>query len=224
MKLILFLMLLGLAGADASAFPPDSVKKAEKLRCPQEIRSVTKTNPLAMLWGPIPLTSEFKILQEFTTHPFQSLQVGFSVLRKSPFLLLFEDTLTAGTNDHYVVKGWRFQIAKRYYMQSTYYSPYGIYISPSFSISSAKISTELALRSGYFLKATHYNASILVGAQPILFDLIAVDVFGGLGIQDKIWQEHNVQQGIVKPLNLRDLGMMDWPVKITAGFSIGLAM
>lgn len=220
---LLFVISFHLQAAGQSEPESDSLAlKPVRSPSPQRVRSLTKTNPFAVFWGPIPLTSEFKILQEWTTHPYQSVQVGFSLLRKSPIVSLFEDTLT-GSNDHYVIRGWRFQLAKRYYMHGTGLAPQGIYISPSFSYSTAKISTELALRSGYFLKATHYNASLLTGAQIVVFDTFCFDMFTGLGIQDKIWTEHDTNRNFVRSIPLSELGMIDWQVKFTLGFSVGLA-
>lgn len=215
-----FLVIFGKQELAAQSSQDSLAKDSTRMESPQRVRSVTKTNPFPMLWGPVPLTSEFRIVQEFTTHPYQSMQFGFSILRKSPIIALIEDTFQ--NNDRYIIKGWRFQIAKRYYNKSKLYSPYGFYFSPSFSYSTASITSRNARAIGYYITGTHYNASLLVGAQPIIFEAVAIDLFFGLGYQNKIWKEYYQSRGIIKDIDPRDLGLLDLPVKLTAGFNIGI--
>lgn len=206
---------------DSTVQAQDSIKA--KMSSPQDVRQVVKTNPLPMLWGPIPLTSEFRIIQEITTGPYQSMQVGFSLLRKSPIFALFEDTLLKGANDRYTVKGWRFQFAHRFFVPGLGYAPTGIYVSPSFSFSRAIISTQMAIRQGYYLSATHYNLSALIGTQVLVLDGFTIDFFTGLGYQNRIWKEVDEQNNKTRNISMKELGLRDTHLKVSLGFNIGLA-
>jgi hypothetical protein len=193
------------------------------MESPQHVRSLTKSSPFAVFGGGVfPFTSEFRIAQEFTTHPYQSTQIGFSVLRKSPLIFLLEDTAFNQRGDRFTVKGWKFNLAKRYYLRSKSYAPYGVYISPSFTIASAVISTEFAQKRGYYIKATNYDASILMGAQPIIKEFFAIDMYVGLGYINRVWNEHYDVQHKRRAIDTREvLGPFWTPVKISAGMNFG---
>jgi hypothetical protein len=198
----------------------DSLKEKN----PQKVRNLFKTNPLPILWGPIPYTSEFRFLVEIAVKPYQTTQFGISALRKSPFLTLFEDSVFTGSNDKYFVRGWRFQAAHRFYAHTRYFAPYGFYCSPSFSISNATVSTEGLKKIGYYLKATYWNASLLGGLQLIVFQKVSIDGFMGLGYQDRLWWEHDDRFSKHRLMDNKEvLGRTTRHLKFSIGFNLGIA-
>jgi hypothetical protein len=215
----LLVILLLISSIVKAGQPADTLKKES----PQKVRNLFKTNPLPIIWGPIPFTSEFRFLIETAVKPFQSTQYGFSILRKSPVVTLFEDSVFTGTNDKYIVRGWRFQGAHRFYAKSKKFAPYGFYCSPSFSISSATISTEGLKKLGYYLKATYWNASLLGGLQLIVLQSVSLDCFMGFGYQEKLWWEHDDRFARHRLMDNKEiLGRSTGHLKFSIGFNFGI--
>lgn len=194
---------------------------------PQAVNTVIKTNPLAILWGSIPLTAEYRVMIELTSSKNQSDQIGISYLGKSPVLELFEDSIE--NLDLLIVRGIRFQGAHKFYINRpggplglsySEYAPHGFYISPHLSYSSVKFSTKAANSRDVFIKVTHFNANLLFGYQ-LIPGFWAFDIFAGLGYKKNNWIEHDQQNSINK--NTSDFGKYyNSPVKLNLGFNVGV--
>lgn len=211
----------------------DSLKAAY----PQQVRTIIKTNPTAMVIGVMPVvTSEYRLLLEFPSAPLQSSQIGFSYLGKSPFIRYIEnDTLKKNPNAYFLkmhITGYRFQASYRFFLNKwmhaiglsskPVYSPRGFYISPHVSFATAKITYKFANQYDIYFRVTHFNVNLLGGCQFTLFRRIAVDTFAGLGYKKNEWIEHN--QNIVRPVNPpKDFDIPGYfsPVKFTIGMNFG---
>jgi len=218
---IIFVLTIALTSNKVYAQNPDTTKTVN----PQTPNRVFKTNPLRVLWGPIPFTSEFRLVVEQTIHPKQSFLLGLSYLGKSPFIYLIEDSAFRSANSKIIIRGFRVQVAHVYYPSKQTLAPNGFYISPSISISSAKLSNHYAYKNfGYYVNAVYYNASVLTGYQLIFDDNIAIDMFLGLGYQEKIWTEHNLSKRFFRVVDNDEIGVIfKTPIKITLGFNVGFA-
>lgn len=204
-----------------------------KIQNPQRVMTLLKTNPLPILWGPIPLTAEYRFIVEEVIATNQSLQVGFSFLGKSPLLALVEDSSFNGGAPviKIKVKGFRFQAGWRYYLTNltemfgfssgTVYAPEGFYIMPHFSYSSARFTPRIV--NPIHLRISHLNANMLLGTQLFLGDNIAMDIFAGLGYKKNKWVEYYspTRQRVIIPTDLG--GFYNGPVKLTLGFNFGIA-
>ena len=96
MRRILAVILISVTSAStgmAQKADSDSMMYQADIAYPLEYEGVLKTNPLSVLWGSIPLTSEYMVVYEFVTAPQQSSQIGLSYITKSPVLKAFEDTI-----------------------------------------------------------------------------------------------------------------------------------
>jgi len=188
---------------------------------PIEYSGVLKTNPLSILWGTIPLSAEYMVLYEFVSAPQQASQIGISYISKSPILSAFEDSIQ--DLKQLTINGVRIQLSHRFYILNFYdYAPRGLYIGPQLSYATAKLSTKFYNSRDVYLRITQFNANLLVGWQWIFRNDYTIDVFGGLGYKDNIWEEHDSQSTIV--VDTDELG--DWysgPVKISIGFHLGIA-
>ncbi len=226
---ILFLLLLN--SIDSIAFElGDTIrlkptKKAEEKKKDKIIKQpfILKTNPLAILWGPIPYTAEYRIVAEITTGRTQSEQFGISYIDKSVIYGILEKVVGVPAIEQYKVKGWRIQYAHRFYLISRKrYAPYGFFVSPALSYSDARISVSLDryYRENYF-DFRHINAAILIGVQVGRTSRFSMEVFGGIGIKKNIVQFHaNMAQ--VSDYDTKDFGTIyNSPLKITLGMNMG---
>ena len=193
---------------------------------PQTVSTVIKTNPLAVLWGSIPFTSEYRFMIELTSSKKQSDQIGISYLGKSPVLKLFEDTIE--NLNLLIVRGIRFQGAHKFYINKlgiyfglpgSEYAPNGLYLSPHLSYSTAKFSTKFFNSRDVFIRTTHFNVNLLLGYQ-LIREYWALDFFAGMGYKNNIWIEHDQQNSI--NINTSDFGpLYNSPVKLNLGFNVG---
>jgi len=194
---------------------------------PQAVNTVIKTNPLAILWGSIPFTAEYRVMIELTSAKNQSDQIGISYLGKSPVLKLFEDSIE--DLNLLIVRGIRFQASHKFYINKlgdllglpfSEYAPHGLYISPHLSYSTAKFSTKFFNSRDVFIKGTHFNINLLFGYQ-LIRDFWALDFFAGLGYKKNSWIEHYQQNPA--PINTSEFGeFYNSPVKLNLGFNAGL--
>src|ERR1035437_4574955 len=94
-KLIFLILFLNLLYGIASA--QDSVKT--KPINPHGVTILNKFNPLPILWGPIPLTAEYRYVRETVIAAKQSLMVGISYLGKSPIYAMIEDSINKNSRN-----------------------------------------------------------------------------------------------------------------------------
>jgi len=219
---LLFICLSSVDLCNAQSEVSDSLMKRASEEYPLEYEGVLKTNPLSIIWGSIPLTSEYMALYEFVTSPQQASQVGLSYITKSPILKAFEDTIP--DLKLLTANGARLQISHRFYVLKNHdFAPRGFYISPQVSYATVRISTKHFNSRDVFIRVTQFNSNLLAGWQWINTYGYTFDVFAGWGYKDNFWEEHDAQRTI--SLNNDDFG--DWytgSVKFSFGFHIGIAL
>jgi hypothetical protein len=220
LKYLLLLVLAPVCHAYGAA--GDTIKPVkEKPLNPQSVRHTIKTNPFALVWGPIPFTSEIRYLQEVPVARFQSTQIGFSILSKSFILSLMENGYYQNPHQPRItVRGYRMQFSHRIFFKMEDYAPNGSYISPHISYSSAKFSTRYASMFDSYVRATHFNVTLLGGYQTIMDNYVA-DIFAGLGYKRNKVELHHYNQSI--PIDLDEFPLYESPIKFIIGFNIGWA-
>lgn len=206
----------------------DSLKSLLKTRHSPNALTVYKTNPFSILWGPIPYTAEYKLIRETAFSAHSSFVVGISFLGKSPLLSQAEKATqnnginASRPNAELKVRGWRFQIAYRYYLGKRK-APRGVWCGPQLSWSNAIISTKSWNAANNYLEATHFNLNALAGYQVIIRDKVSFDFFFGLGYKKNTWWEHYAGRVTVIHDFDKITPLYDKPVKITLGINFGLA-
>ena len=135
-----------------------------------------KTNPLAALWGPIPLTGEYKIWFETTTFGKQSLQLGASYLGPSLLINVVEITDTVAPIS---INGFRAQFMYKFFLTSGGNGPEGFYLAPNVSYASAKLKNKE--NTNDTIKGTKLNLNGLIGYQLITSGGFALDIYTGFG-------------------------------------------
>ena len=226
---LLFSLLFNSANA-SSLSPADTIRlnpvPKKTARYPQQ-PIIIKTNPLAILWGPIILTSEYRIMVEMPSSKNQSMQFGISYLGKSPIWSIVEKQTKTGYHPlHFVMNGLSIQIANKFYfVRKKYGSPFGFYIAPMVVYSNAHISLSKAraYRNTY-IDATQFSANIIVGLQVGRRKRFTADVFGGLGYKKNTWIYHATTYR-TGPYDTKDFGkFFNSPVKVTLGVNFGWAI
>lgn len=221
---IFVVILIGVASASISKAQKadlDSMLRQADIAYPLEYEGVLKTNPLSVLWGSIPLTSEYMVVYEFITAPQQSSQIGLSYISKSPVLKAFEDTIP--DLKLLTANGVRMQLSHRFYLLKGYdFAPQGMYIAPQVSYATVKVSTKHYSSRDVYVRITHFNVNLLSGWQWVYSSNYTLDLFTGLGYKDNIWEEHDSQTTI--SLDNDDVGgWYSGNVKFTIGFHLGIA-
>lgn len=210
------------AEGDTIRLPPPPEPKKEFY--PQPL--LIKTNPLAILWGPVPLTSEYRLVAEITTGRTKSAQIGISYLGISPVWKVFEKIAQVPGYYQLKVKGWRIQVAHKFYLISRRrYAPFGFYVSPNVSYSNARLSFGLNnyVRQNYY-DFRHLNANLLIGVQVGRNSRITMDIFGGLGYKQNT-VHHHVNNYRIIPFDTNDFGeFYNSAVKLTFGINFGYAI
>ena len=186
--------------------------------------SVTKTNPYTPFWGPIILTSEYRIIQEFATNYHQSLQLGASYLNQSLFLLMYPDSFYQPGQSHYIFRGYRLQASYKFYLLKNKPAPYGIYLSPHISYSTVKVSYKQVKITENYDQIKHLNINILFGYQIISRKGFSIDVFTGLGYKNDKWEYHNNNSSYTK-ISVTNIPLYtpNSNFKFTLGFNAGWA-
>ena len=189
-------------------------------------RQILKTNLLPILWGPVFFTSEYRLVGEAPTAPWQSVMLGVSYLGKSPFA----NTLLAGANGqkgmqlarNTSISGFRVQGMYRFYLTHYWKSPQGVYIGPHASYAYAK-ATMQGNRTQY-VKLVYSNINLLAGLQCVLFRCIAMDGFAGLGYRSNYEELHGYRGSFTTTAipGLFD-GSKPGHLKLTLGMNLGIA-
>lgn len=216
----IFLILIVLT-VTCYAKAQDSIARPE---CPQVLKPVFKTNILPILWGTIPFTSEYRFVTEIPVGQFQSTQIGISYLGKGPLFKWYENTQNqVGPQQvKLIVSGFRFQISHKFYF-SDEYAPYGIYISPHFSYSTARMTTKYFNNYNIYYGVSHLNANALVGYQVEYNEMFLIDIFTGLGYKQNVFQEVQHSLSTAKRIDTSEFGWLyNGPLKFTLGFNIGV--
>ncbi|MES2285207.1 MAG: hypothetical protein V4547_05920 [Bacteroidota bacterium] len=187
---------------------------------------ILKTNPLAILWGPIPFTAEYRLVAEITTGRKQSSQIGISFLTTSPIWKTIEAAAKLPTKYHFIARGWRIQLSHKFYLIGRKkYAPFGFYISPNISYTNAHISIGLQryYRQNY-LDFRHFNANILAGVQIGRNSRFTMDIFGGLGYKKNTVFFH-ATSFVILPYDTEDFGAFyNSNLKLVFGINFGYAI
>ena len=205
---------------DTIRMPVPAPKKAYPLQ-----PVLLKSNPLAILWGPIPFTAEYRIVAEITTGLKQSSQVGISVFSTSPIWKTIEKAAKIPSYYRLKVSGWRIQVAHKFYLlRHKRYAPFGFYISPNVSYSNAHISIGLHryYRQNYF-DFRHFNANILAGVQIGRNRRFTMDIFSGIGYKKNTVLFH-ATSNVILPYDTEDFGAFyNSNIKLVFGINFGYA-
>lgn len=212
--------------------PTEPILKATAEEFP-EYRVLAKTNPLAIIWGPIPLTSEYRVMGEFVIDRNISTQVGFSGLLKSPILTLIEDSTRQDYELPLVVNGFRFQASGKYYLNSLLHkwrlgrdmpAPEGFYIGPHVSYSTARFTDRYWRNYDVYLRISHFNVNLMGGYQYLLGHGLVLDLFVAGGYKRNWWQEKGLA-GVVTAVNSDELGAFYRSnLSLFIGFNMGIAL
>ncbi|MCF8298519.1 MAG: hypothetical protein K9J13_13310 [Saprospiraceae bacterium] len=184
---------------------------------------IIKTNPLPIIWGVIPFTSEYKLIYEMVTQPKQSISLGASYLGKTILWDLFQDTTqTVYGQPEIKISGYRVQGMYKFYFTNKY-APRGLFIGPHISYSSAKYTYQQTQINYNYLKISHFNVNCLIGYQDVIFDLISIELFVGAGYKNNIWEEHKTKTNfrVIKDNDMSNF--YNSHQKFMAGFNIGVA-
>lgn len=208
----------------------------EELVNPQVPKWVLKTNPLRTLWGPIPFTSEYRLNVETVQARYQSSQVGISYLGKSPILTLLENSANPQGNNNFgsfefQVVGGRLQFAHKFFLRGIFpwlepggtlssYAPNGYYLAPYFSMAYADIKVNHSVNP--LLKMTHLNANLILGRQMFFWEVIAFDVYGGVGVKKNKWVQGDPVNHNANIVNQTDMGLYGGDYRIMLGFDLGI--
>jgi hypothetical protein len=185
-----------------------------------------KTNPLAILWGPIPLTAEYRLVAEITTGRRQSAQIGISYLGTSLAWKTVETVAQVPNKYQFRIKGWRIQVAHKFYLiNRKKYAPFGFYISPNVSYSNAQISIGLQryYRQSYY-DFRHFNANLLIGVQMGRNSRLTMDIFSGIGYKKNTVFYHFNSSRIIQ-YDTKEFGeFYNSSVKLLFGINFGWAI
>ncbi len=187
---------------------------------------ILKTNPLAILWGPIPFTAEYRLVAEVTTGRKQSSQIGISFLTTSPLWKTIEAAAKIPTKYHFIARGWRIQFSHKFFLISRKkYAPFGFYISPNVSYTNAHLSIGLQrfYRQNY-LDFRHFNANVLAGVQLGKNSRFTMDIFGGVGYKKNTVFSHS-NTYLILPYDTEDFGKFyNSNLKLVFGINFGFAI
>ena len=203
-----------------------------KLKAIQPYHVVLKTNPLNMLVGCIPFTSEYKVQNEYTILPHQSVQFGISYLGKGLLLKMAENAANRRPKNkseiNYYAKGFNIQYAHRFYLNnkknesSNQYAPFGFYCGPMISFARAKIGIKNNTLSNNYIMASNIQICWMGGYQNSLSDRFIFDVYLGMGYKNNQLTEYNSRRGR-KTLPIKDVPFYGNNFKLILGVSLGFA-
>lgn len=185
-----------------------------------------KTNPLAIFWGTIPFTGEYRLVTEITTGRTRSVQFGLSYLGKSVAWKIAEAAVKTPLSQQFKVSGWRVQVAYRHYLISRRRAaPFGFYVSPMVSYSNAHIALGLQryYRHSYY-DFRHFNANVLIGVQMGRNTDITMDIFAGIGYKRNTVYYH-VSDNRVIPYDTKEFGeLYNRSLKLIFGINFGYSL
>ncbi len=173
-------------------------------------RRLLKTNPFAILSGPIPLTAEYRIGFEQVVRSHRSFSVAFSYLNQSPI-----DWFTKIRSPQTMVSGFRGQMMYRWYLSKASYAPDGFYLGPHVSYSYLDVSEKQASIPQKRLEFLNYmSANALAGYQVLLGDAVSLEIFTGVGINRRIIHLRNS--------SLADINVDRYGFQFTFGSNLGI--
>ncbi len=186
-------------------------------------QNVIKTGLFCPFWGSIPLTSEYRLVYETPTSAHTSVQVGASYLAKNFWLWpIIMDTLkkTNAQVSQYTIKGFRIQLAFKYYPFKDQVSPDGFYFAPFLSYSTASMGTQDSYLHQTYFRMIYINENLVMGYQFFLMNQAAVDIYFGLGVKQNSYLEYQYGK-LTKRDDPADFEVIKTSLKIVLGMNIG---
>lgn len=191
-----------------------------------------KTNPLAIIQGPIPGVAEYRAGFEAMAAPRLSYQPSVSYIGKSPlFNILLPDTGFGLSGRDFMISGYRLQGQLRYYYLnfhgndlSSLMRPSGLYVGLHSSFSTATI--RLRNQALPKISINHFNVNTLFGLQFMISDVIGLDIYSGLGYKQNTMFETDLNN-VTTQLSLHDLGLGRYyrsNLKVTVGFDLAIGL
>lgn len=193
-----------------------------KTKNPFRYNDIIKSNPLPILWGSVPFTSEYKIIYEIVNQPKQSISIGASYLSRHVLWDLFRDTnQVVYSQPEIKISGFRIQGLYKFYF-TKHYAPRGLYIGPHISYSSAKYAYQQSQINYDYLKISHFNINCLLGFQEVIYGA-CFELFVGAGYKNNIWEEHKTKANF-RVIKDNDMGSFyNSHLKLMLGFNLGIA-
>ncbi len=181
-----------------------------------------KTNPLAIVFGGVPLGSEYRLAYELMTGSKQSQMISFSAIRITPLIPIYQNQ-NSGRDLRFILKGFRFQYMYRYFFRKWDKAPEGWYTGPVFSYATGRLSIHNYLIRQRYIEFHNGYFCMAIGNQRKLFGRVVSDMFFGLGYKQNRINEH-FTSGALQPFKLGDDEFVQYylsPVKICFGWNIG---
>ena len=184
------------------------------------INGTLKTNPTAILFGPMLFTNEYRFLYEIAMFRNQSIQIGISYLGKNLYMMALQKELNKNSTNKYklIIRGYRFQFSYKYYFNDEY--PINWYVGAHYSYSFAKITTKALNKYDDYISAIYTNYSFIAGYQLRAGHRFVFDFFGGFGYRENIYlaKENNN----ISILTLDNMYLLPNNLKLLLGTNIGI--
>lgn len=183
--------------------------------------NIFKTNPLTVLWGSIPFTSEYRITYETSTGRKQYANIGAAYLGKNVVLLKGYASLISNP-EAYKFNGYKVHFSYRWIIHEFGPHPEGIYVGPYISYAHLRIENTQSAGISDHAIIDHFHIAAIMGAQIKLGGIFYGDVFGGIGYKNNNWDNH-VKYSSQQLIDLDNLDYVyDYNIKIKIGFSLGI--
>jgi len=151
---------------------------------------IVSTNPLIMLWGSVPLSSEYRIMSEIRTGNKTSVNIGGAYLGKGLFFHMQDKAYNSIAVSSFALRGYRVQVMYKFYLSDWDTPPDGVYIGPYFSLAEAKLSYRQGRIANDYTLIRQRNYSFVLGYQYEAFNGFCWDMFVGIGYKDNEWIEY----------------------------------
>ncbi len=183
--------------------------------------SMIKTNPLVVLWGAIPFTSEYRLTYSTSSGNNQYFCVSGAYLGKNIFL--FDNNLMGNQGvQHFHFSGFKTDFSYRWVVDNQNNMPSGLYLGTHISYAYLRIEHDYLHGHDEHAFVEHIHAAGIMGFQGRIFHVFYVDMFFGLGYKKNQWGNHVMKNS---PL-LLDFSTLNWVYdnnfKFKAGFSLGV--
>jgi hypothetical protein len=183
--------------------------------------NILKTNPLLLLWGSMPFTSETRLMYEFELGKTETLMLSFSYYRTTPFLRWNEEP--KGTaNENWYIGGFRFQVMKKYYFGKHATTAQGKYTGFLFSHHDVKYAPYRLHLKGTDFRIVSTSLCWVVGKQRKWLNAVTYDMYCGIGYKNSnlninYWNGKKTSYSFDNEIDRIILSHL----KVCAGFNIG---
>ncbi|MCF8332163.1 MAG: hypothetical protein K9H84_06900 [Bacteroidales bacterium] len=182
--------------------------------------SMLKFNPLPVLHGHIPMSSEYRLIYETSFGPSHSINFGAAYMGKNTIIpdAILTDYITDPDNTE--AKGFRLIANYRYIYSKNDCAPSGMYLGPE--ISFAKMDFEQMQPGDQNNKALveHFYAILKWGYQGRISGNFYFDLYAGAGYKNNSYS-NNLSGTQYKVFEGKSL-IYDFPLKLSLGFNMGI--